>query len=63
MHYYLTLERPLNETYKRHIYYNGALRWNELAVNIRNLRDYNIFKSKQKEWMLRTNRTFLDHTH
>ena len=48
-------ERPINETYKRNIYYNGAIRWNELTVDLRNIKEYNVFKNKQKEWMLTTN--------
>ena len=48
-------ERPINETYKRNIYYNGALRWNELTVDLRKIKDYTAFKNKQKEWMLNTN--------
>ena len=48
-------ERPQNEKYKRNIYYNGALRWNELRVENRNTLNYISFKSKQKKWMLATN--------
>ena len=48
-------ERPSNEAYKRNIYYNGALRWNELAVDLRNIKEYDILKKKQKEWMSSTN--------
>ena len=48
-------KRPINETYKRNIYYNRALRWNELTVDLRNIKNYQVFKDKQKEWMLSTN--------
>ena len=48
-------DRPNNETYKRNIYYNGALRWNELTVDTRNIEDYSTFKNNQKEWMKHTN--------
>ena len=48
-------ERPQNEKYKRNIYYNGALRWNELIVEDRNIVMYKSFKEKQKKWMLSTN--------
>ena len=45
---------PRNEKYKRNIYYNGALKWNELSVQIRQCDTYETFKSKQKEWSLHT---------
>ena len=46
---------PNNELFKRNIYYNGALKWNELAVDVRNIKDYSVFKNNQKDWMLQTN--------
>ena len=49
-------KRPQNEKYKRNIYYNGAIKWNSLSIDDRNILEYNVFKSKQKEWMLLTNR-------
>ena len=48
-------KRPSNEQYKRNIYYNGALRWNEMSVANRGIESYNIFKTRQKKWMLETN--------
>ena len=37
-------DRPNNEAYKRNIYYNGAIPWNELPVDIRNNNDYNVLE-------------------
>ena len=48
------VNRPNNEKYKRNIYYNGALRWNELSVVNRNIEKYDNFKSTQKKWLLTT---------
>ena len=48
-------ERPMNVRSKRNIYYNGALRWNELTVEVRNTVKYYSFKEKQNSWMLSTN--------
>ena len=41
--------RPNNETFKRNIYYNGALKWNELSVS-----NYESFKLSKKKWLLST---------
>ena len=38
---FMQLQRPLNEKYKRNIYYNGTIKWNELPVNNRNIEGYN----------------------
>ena len=48
-------KHPQNEKYKRNIYYNGAIRWNSLPVDDRNILEYNVFKCKRKKWMLLTN--------
>ena len=47
--------KPNNEKYKRNIFYNGAIHWNELSVKSRNTQKYDNFKETQKKWMLRTN--------
>ena len=48
-------QQPGNEKYKRNIYYNGAIHWNELPVNLHNIQKYSNFKENQKKWMLSTN--------
>ena len=49
-----TVIRPNNEKYKRNVYYKGALKWNELSVENRNIDKYENFKSSQKKWLLNT---------
>ena len=44
--------RPNNEKFKRNIYYNGALKWNELSVANRNTEKYESFKLSEKKWLL-----------
>ena len=39
---------PKNEAYKRLIMYAGALQWNNLDKDTRNIASYDMFKSKQK---------------
>ena len=48
-------KRPSNEQYKKNIYYNRALQWNEMSVKNRGIESYKIFKNTQKKWMLETN--------
>ena len=49
-----TTIRPANEKYKRNIYYKGAIIWNELPVDTRNINKCENFKLKQKKWLLQT---------
>ena len=49
-----TTVRPVNEKYKRNIYYKGAVTWNDLPVATRNIRIYEDFKLNQKSWLLQT---------
>ena len=48
---------PNNEPIKRSVMYSGALEWNNLDADIRNIKDIVNFKRIQKAWMLNT---FLD---
>ena len=44
--------KPNNEKYKRNVYYKGALTWNNLPVNERNIDNYEKFKNVQKKKLL-----------
>ena len=44
-----TTVKPNNETYKRNVYYKGALLWNNLIANERNIEMYEKFKNTQKK--------------
>ena len=48
---------PNSEPIKRSVMYSGALEWNNLDADIRNIKDITSFKRNQKSWMLNT---FLD---
>ena len=50
-----TTLRPKNETYKRNVYYRGAITWNQLSVDVRNTADFQNFKLQQKRWLSATN--------
>ena len=43
-----TVMRPNNEKYKRNVYYKGALKWNELSVENRNIDKYENFNKDKK---------------
>ena len=43
---------PKIEMYKRSVEYAGAVQWNELAQDLRGIRSFQLFKSKQKAIML-----------
>ena len=42
------------EAYKRSVLYKGAVEWNNLEVETRNINSYLAFKNKQKNWMIGT---------
>ena len=44
--------KPNNEKYKRNVYYNGAILWNNLPVGERNVEVYDKFKTVQKQKIL-----------
>ena len=46
--------KPNCEYFKRNVYYNGAVEWNSLDADIRNLPDIHKFKRMQKSWFLHT---------
>ena len=46
--------KPNCETYKRNVYYSGAIEWNNLDADVRNLPDIQKFKRLQKSWLLKT---------
>ena len=48
---------PNSEPNKRSVMYAGALEWNNLEADIRNIEDIDKFKRNQKVWMLNS---FLD---
>ena len=43
---------PKCEKYKNSVFYKGAIRWNSLPVNIRNIDTYDSFKTLQKKNMM-----------
>ena len=51
------VKHPNSEPIKRSVMYSGALEWNNLDADIRNIKDNTSFKRIQKSWMLNT---FLD---
>ena len=40
--------KPNSEKYKTNVYYKGAVAWNNLPSNIRNIETYEKFKNSQK---------------
>ena len=36
-------KKPNNEKYKSNVFYNGAVKWNSLSVNVRNIQTYEKF--------------------
>ena len=51
---FLTI-KPKNETTKKSLLYRGALLWNALHPNIRNIDLYEEFKLDRKRWLNSTN--------
>ena len=45
--------KPNIEKYKNNVFYYGAVKWNNLPVNVRNIETYDKFKSTLKKWSLR----------
>ena len=43
-----------NESFKRNVYYAGAIEWNNLVAERRNIKNYQEFKRFQKSWLLNT---------
>ena len=48
-----TTVKPNNDKYKNNVFYNGAVKWNNLASHIRNIETYDEFKWKTKTWSIR----------
>ena len=46
------LIKPSCEKYKNNVFYNGAVTWNNLPVNTRNIEMYEKFKFQHKRWAL-----------
>ena len=46
--------KPNCESYKRSICYSGAVEWNSLSLESRNLEDFFVFKGIKKNWLLNT---------
>ena len=44
--------KPNSEKYKMNVFYNGAVKWNDLLPRIRNIETYDKFKCTQKKWAL-----------
>ena len=45
---------PKTEAYKRSVLYNGAIEWNSLSVDLRNMDLLLPFKFHQKHWLSET---------
>ena len=41
-----------NEKYKQNVFYYGAVKWNDMPINVRNIETYDKFKSVQKRWSI-----------
>ena len=48
------VDKPNCETFKRNVYYAGAIEWNNLDAEVRKLEHYYQFKRIQKSWLLKT---------
>ena len=48
------VKKPNCESYKRNIYYSGAIEWNNLDADVRKLEQSIQFKRIQKSWLLNT---------
>ena len=46
--------KPNCESFKRSVYYTGAIDWNSLDAEKRNIKNYYEFKRVQKSWLLNT---------
>ena len=46
--------KPNCESYKRNVYYSGAIEWNNLDADVRKLEHFYQFKRIQKSWLLNT---------
>ena len=46
--------KPNCEAYKRNVLYTGAVDWNSLDAEKRNIKSYHEFKRMQKSWLLKT---------
>ena len=46
--------KPNCESYKRNVYYSGAVEWNSLDADIRKLEHYYQFKRIQKSFLIKT---------
>ena len=42
-----------NEKYKQNVFYYGAIKWNNLPVNVRNIETYETFKFVHERWSMR----------
>lgn len=47
--------KPKNESSKKSALYRGAIHWNNLTVNVRNIEGYEAFKLNRKKWLGSTN--------
>ena len=44
--------KPNNDTYRKSVIYSGALDWNSLESETRNIKELVYFKRTQKAWMI-----------
>ena len=49
------MSKSNNEVYKRNVYYSGALEWNKLDAEDRNVKDFFILKRKQHGFLIHIN--------
>ena len=48
------VNKPNCETFKRNVFYAGAVDWNSLEADKRNIKNYHEFKRMQRSWLLNT---------
>ena len=48
------VKKPNCETFKRNVYYTGAIDWNSLDADVRKLGHFYHFKRIQKSWLSKT---------
>ena len=46
--------QPNCEAFKRNVFYSGAIEWNNLDADVRNIEHFYQFKRIQKSWLLKT---------
>ena len=51
--------KPKNDSCRKSVLYRGAIEWNSLSVNTRNIPNFEAFKLNRKKWLGSTNYNML----